>query len=258
MPTLAIIVPARLESTRFPRKLLHRIGGKPLLLHVAERIRDQTPELPLTFAVDHSSLQEVLEGSGFSAVMTRADHPSGSDRLAEANLAVGAAFVINVQADEPLISRAQILELGRLIQTGVDMATFATPFRRAEDFFNPNQVKVVLDAQGRALYFSRAPIPFPRDQGRELGPDFFRQHPVLRHLGLYAYTRDFLSRFTRLPPGKLEQVEKLEQLRALENGYKIAVGLTDEATIGVDVPEDAEKYEAYLAQGGEEGRASLS
>ena len=243
---MAIIVPARLESTRFPRKLMHPIQGKPLLLHVAERIREQAPEIPLTFAVDHEMLREVLERFGFSAVMTSAAHPSGSDRLAEANRVVGADYVINVQADEPLITREQILELGKLIRTGVEMATFATPFSCAEDFFNPNQVKVVLDEQGRALYFSRAPIPYPRDFGAEAPAEWFRENRVLRHLGLYAYTGEFLRKFTSLPPGRLEQIEKLEQLRALENGFRIAVGITGEPTIGVDVPEDAEKFERYL------------
>jgi len=250
MTMIAIIVPARLESTRFPRKLLHEIGGKPLILHVAERIRSQVPELPLTFAVDHDLLREPLAKEGFETVMTSPAHASGSDRLAEANAKVGAEYVINVQADEPLITRQQILELGRLIQTGVDMATFATRFQQPEDFFNPNQVKVVVDARWRAIYFSRAPIPYPRDEGRDVGPDWLVRNQVYRHLGLYAYTGEFLRRFTELPPGKLEQIEKLEQLRALENGYKIAVGLTEEATIGVDVPEDAAKYEAYLRSRG--------
>ncbi len=246
MNGVAIIVPARLESTRFPRKLMHPIRGKPLLLHVAERIREQAPEFRLMFAVDHEMLGEVLERSGFSAVMTSAAHPSGTDRLAEANGIVGADYVINVQADEPLITRAQILGLAEMIRTGVEMATFGTPFSRAADFFDPNQVKVVLDEQGRALYFSRAPIPYPRDFGREVPEDWFRENRVLRHLGLYAYTGEFLRKFTKLPPGKLERIEKLEQLRALENGCRIAVGITAESTIGVDVPEDAEKFERYL------------
>lgn len=246
MPKTAIIVPARLESTRFPRKLLHRIRGKPLLLHVAERIRHQAPEFPLTFAVDHARLRDLLVEEGFSAVMTSDAHPSGSDRLAEANETVRADFVINVQADEPLITRAQITELARLIRRGVDMATFGTRFRAARDFRDPNQVKVVLDREGRALYFSRAPIPYPRDFGEKVDEAWFQAHQVFRHLGLYAYTAAFLRRFTKLSPGRLEQIEKLEQLRALENGYKIAVGITDEATIGVDVPEDAARYEAYL------------
>lgn len=248
MPEIAILVPARLESTRFPRKLLHKIRGKPLLLHVAERIRSEAPEYPLVFAVDDRALFDLLEGHGYSALMTLATHQSGSDRLAEANAELGAEFVINVQADEPLISRKQIAELARLIQSGVEMATLATPFRKAADFIDPNQVKVVLDRKDHALYFSRSPIPYPRDHGGNLPEDWLRSHRTWRHLGLYAYSGEFLRQFTRLPPGELEQIEKLEQLRALENGYRISVGITEEGTIGIDVPEDAAKFEAYLAE----------
>ena len=246
MKNLAIIVPARLESTRFPRKLLHPIRGKPLLLHVAERIRDQVPEIPLTFAVDHELLANELEGAGFSSVMTQVAHESGTDRLAEANGIVGARYVLNVQADEPLITRAQILSLAEMIQSGVEMATLGTPFGCAKDFLNPNQVKVVRNEKGEALYFSRAPIPYPRDYGEKIPEVWFRENRVLRHLGLYAYTGDFLQKYTRMLPGKLEQIEKLEQLRVLENGYRIAVGITEEPTIGIDVLEDAVQYEKFL------------
>lgn len=241
-----IIVPARLESTRFPRKLLHEIRGKPLLLHVADRIASQCPEFPLVFAVDDHRLFELLEARGYSAVMTSTTHASGSDRLAAANRSIGAEYVINVQADEPLITRKQILELVRLILGDCDMATLAMPFARQVDFYNPNQVKVVLDRNDRALYFSRAPIPYPRDAKGELSADWFVDHHVYRHLGLYGYTREFLEAFTQLPPGELERIERLEQLRALENGYTIAVGLSEDPSIGIDAPEDAALYEAHL------------
>lgn len=247
MAETVIIVPARLESTRFPRKLLHEIRGKPLLLHVAERIASQCPEYPLVFAVDDRLLYDVLVRHGYSAVMTDSTHQSGSDRLAEANAQLKADYVINVQADEPLITRKQILELVRLISGDCDMATLATPFANKDDFFNPNQVKVVLDRNDQALYFSRSPIPYPRDAGLDLSEDWFVDNHAYRHLGLYAYTREFLNEFTHLPAGELEQIEKLEQLRALENGYVISVGLTEEPTIGIDAPEDAELYEAHLA-----------
>lgn len=248
MPETVIIIPARLESTRFPRKLLHEIQGKPLLLHVAERIHSQCPEFPAVFAVDDRVLYDLLEKHGYSAIMTSTTHQSGSDRLAEANTSLGADCVINVQADEPLITRKQILELQRLILGDCDMATLATPFSKQSDFQNPNQVKVVLDRNDRALYFSRAPIPYPREvgAGAELSEDWFVDHHVYRHLGLYAYTAEFLNEFTLLPAGELEQIEKLEQLRALENGYTVSVGLTEEPTIGIDAPEDAELYEAHL------------
>ncbi|HLS27732.1 MAG TPA: 3-deoxy-manno-octulosonate cytidylyltransferase [Opitutales bacterium] len=246
MAETVILVPARLESTRFPQKLLHQIRGKPLLLHVAERIQKEVPEYPLVFAVDDRSLYEVLERDGFSAMMTATHHESGSDRLAEANEELNADFVINVQADEPLITRKQILELVRLISGDCDMATLATPFSKHEDFYNPNQVKVVLDRNDQALYFSRSPIPYPRDTPKALSENWFVDNRAYRHLGLYAYTREFLKEFTQLPPGDLEQIEKLEQLRALENGYIISVGLTEEPTIGIDVPEDIALYEAHL------------
>lgn len=246
MSGTAIIVPCRLDSSRFPRKLLHKIKGKALLLWVADRIAAVAPEYPLYFAVDHEVLRSCLAEAGFRAIMTRSDHPSGTDRIAEANGEVGADYVINVQADEPLVSAGQIALLGRLIEGSAPMATLATPFRTAVDFLNPNQVKVVRDLEGRALYFSRAPLPYPRDAKGQVDDAWVLAHPCLRHLGLYAYKSDLLRRFARLPPGRLEALERLEQLRALENGYQIAVGLADEPTIGVDTLEDAEAFERML------------
>jgi len=246
MARTAIIVPCRLESTRFPRKLLHKIKGKPLLLWVAERIAREAPEYPLYFAVDHDTLGEVLDNGGFKSIKTRSDHRSGTDRLAEANKQVSADYVVNVQADEPLVSAGQIRLLAELIIGPADMATLATPFKTADDFRNPNQVKVVCDHSGRALYFSRSPIPHGRDATGPLDDAWVRAHPCYRHLGLYAYKASLLESFARLPPGRLEQIEKLEQLRVLENGHDIAVGFTDDPTIGVDTPEDAAKFEAWL------------
>jgi len=242
----AIIVPARLASTRFPRKLLHEIRGKPLIIWVAERIASQVPELPLHFAVDHDELLWVLTSRGFHATMTSAEHTSGTDRLAEVNALIGADVVINVQADEPLVTAGQINALERLITGGCPMATLGIPFQRVEDFENPNQVKVVVSRTGEALYFSRAPIPYLRDGRGRMTLDGLAQFPVYRHLGLYAYRGEFLQTFSTLPPGRLEVVEKLEQLRALENGHRIAVGVTDETTIGVDTCEDAEAFERML------------
>ena len=249
MSDTAIIVPCRLESTRFPRKLLHKIKGRPLLLWVAERITREAPEFPLYFAVDHELLRDCVTGQGFKAVMTDPAHASGTDRIAEANRTVRAAKVINVQADEPLVSRAQLQALAELVRGDAPLATLATRFQRPEDFANPNQVKVVTDVRGRALYFSRAAIPFARDRTGQVDGAWLAAHGCYKHLGLYAYHADFLQRFTTLPPGRLEQIEKLEQLRALENGAAIAVGLTDDPSVGVDTPEDAVKFEALLAAG---------
>jgi 3-deoxy-manno-octulosonate cytidylyltransferase (CMP-KDO synthetase) len=176
--------------------------------------------------------------------MTRKDHTTGTDRLAEANRTVRAEHIINVQADEPLVSGRQIRLLAALIAGKAEMATLATPFRRAEDFANPNQVKVVCDRTGRALYFSRSPMPYAREAAGRVDDAWVGAHPCYRHLGLYAYKADLLERFAALPPGRLEQIEKLEQLRVLESGYTIAVGFTEDPTVGVDTPEDAVKFEA--------------
>ena len=246
MAKTAIIVPCRLESTRFPRKLLHQIRSKPLLLWVAERIRAQTPDLPLYFAVDDELLATPLRDAGFTPIMTGAHHQSGTDRIAEANRIVGADQVINVQADEPLVSDQQIRSLARLVEGDAPMATLATPFTTAEDFYNPNQVKVVFAGNGRALYFSRSPLPYARDLKGRVDDAWVRAQPCFRHLGLYAYKADLLEQFAKLPLGRFEGIERLEQLRVLENGHAIAVGVTDDPTIGVDTPEDAVKFEQGL------------
>ncbi|HEY0946013.1 MAG TPA: 3-deoxy-manno-octulosonate cytidylyltransferase [Opitutaceae bacterium] len=247
MSLTAIIVPCRLESTRFPRKLLHPIRGKPLVLWVAERIAAQAPEFPLYFAVDHELLQTPLRAAGFRTIMTGAQHQSGTDRLAEANRIVRADHVINVQADEPLVTGAQVRTLATLIAGPAAMATLGTPFRTAADFLNPNQVKLVYaPAVRRALYFSRSPMPYARDRAGQVDDAWVQANPCTKHLGLYAYKAGVLEKFAGLPPGRLEQIEKLEQLRVLENGYEIAVDLTDDPTIGVDTPEDAMKFEQWL------------
>lgn len=246
MPAFAIIVPCRLESTRFPRKLLHLINGKPLVLWVAERITAQAPDYPLWFAVDDQLLADCLEGAGFRAIMTDVNHPSGTDRIAQANRTVRASYVLNVQADEPLVTAGQLHALAKLIQGDCPMATLCTPFQRIVDFYNPNQVKVVMTQTGRALYFSRSRMPFSRDLGLTIDDAWLARNACYKHLGLYAYQAGFLEKFVALPPGRLEQIEKLEQLRALEAGYPIAIATTDDPTIGVDTPEDAKKFEAHL------------
>jgi 3-deoxy-manno-octulosonate cytidylyltransferase (CMP-KDO synthetase) len=246
MPLAAIIVPCRLESTRFPRKLLHKIKDRPLLAWVAERIAQQAPEFPLYFAVDHELLAACVTAAGFKAILTDPTHQSGTDRIAEANRTIGAGHVINVQADEPLVTGGQIRALAGLLASGVPMATLATAFRTAADFSNPNQVKVVMRLDGRALYFTRAMAPYPRERGASIDDAWVRANPCFKHLGLYAYQADLLEKFAKLPLGRLEQIEKLEQLRVLENGYDIACGLTQDLTIGVDTPEDAVKFEQWL------------
>jgi len=242
----SIIVPARLASTRFPSKLLQEVRGKPIILWTAERIRTVAPEFPLYFAVDDEALERCLSEAGFNAIHTRAEHPSGTDRLAEANAAIGAPAVINVQGDEPLVTGEQIRALAAGIELEAAIATLAVPFVRPQDFANPNQVKVVRDREGYALYFSRSFMPFARDTSGEVDAAWLAQNRCYRHLGLYAYKADFLSAFSSLEPGLLEQIEKLEQLRAMEHGYRIHVGITDQATIGIDTPEDIAEFEASL------------
>jgi len=246
--TPSIIVPARLASTRFPRKLLYKVQGKPIILWTAERIRAVAPEFPLYFAVDDDALERCLSEAGFAAVRTRADHPSGTDRLAEANASVGASAVINVQGDEPLVTGEQIRALATGLAGEAAIATLAVPFTRPQDFANPNQVKVVRDRAGYALYFSRSPIPFARDNAGQVDAEWLAAHRCYRHLGLYAYQADFLSAFSSLQPGFLENIEKLEQLRAMEHGYRIHVGITDQATIGIDTPEDIAEFEARISR----------
>jgi 3-deoxy-manno-octulosonate cytidylyltransferase (CMP-KDO synthetase) len=249
MAETAIIVPCRLESTRFPRKLLHSIKGQPLLVWVAKRIAQEAPEFPLYFAVDHTLLGECVSRAGFKVIMTNPTHQTGTDRLAEANRIVRAEHVVNVQADEPLVTGAQIRMLARLLAGGAPMATLATPFKRAVDFANPNQVKVVLaSASRRALFFSRSPLPYARDRAGVVDDAWVSSHPCLKHLGLYGYHAELLQKFATLPAGRLEQIEKLEQLRVLENGYEIACDVTDDPTIGVDTPDDAVKFEQWLGR----------
>jgi 3-deoxy-manno-octulosonate cytidylyltransferase (CMP-KDO synthetase) len=240
---VAIIVPARIGSTRFPKKLLHRIKGKPVIVWTADRIKREAPEFPLVFAVDHESLADVLQKDGYEAVMTDPGHSCGTDRIAEANRSLKAKYVVNVQADEPLVTGNQIRQLVDLIQQDTEMATLGTPLHYDKDYRNPNHVKMVCDAHGYAVYFSRAPIPYFRDTHGAFEPEVAADLPVLIHLGLYAYTASFLQTFSKLEPGKLEQVEKLEMLRAMERGHRIKVGITKDALIEIDTLEQAVEFE---------------
>ena len=245
-PQTAIIVPARLASTRFPNKLLHPIQGKSLILHVAERIRDQAPEIPLFFAIEDTEIEDELGRHGFECLMTSNHHTSGTDRLAEANRKIGAQYVINIQGDEPLVTEEQINQLRNLVEKGAAMGTLASVFVDPDDFADPNQVKVIVDRRGYALYFSRAPIPYFRSASGKPSESDLTHHLCYRHLGMYAYQANFLESFSSMPPGKLERLERLEQLRALENGTGIAVAITADPSIGVDTLEDAADFEKLL------------
>ena len=242
-----IIVPARLASVRFPKKLLAEINGKALILHTADRLQKEVPEFELFFAVDGEELALLLEEQGYETVLTNPSLPSGTDRIAEANKILNRNLIINVQADEPTVVRSHIVALSEALQDPVSsMSTLAVPFRTKKDFLDPNQVKVVLGQDGRALYFSRSAIPFDRDDNREWTPSSLKNRP-LRHLGMYGYKRDFLDAFAHSEAGKLERLEKLEQLRALEMGLGISVRIVDEPTLGIDQPHDLEVLKTLLA-----------
>ena len=243
-----IIVPARLASSRFPNKLLHPIQNQCLILHVADRIRSEAPEFPLIFAVDDEALEKPLRENGYDCLMTSEEHHSGTDRLAEANHKIGAKYIINIQGDEPLVTRDQIQSLAKLVQEGAQMGTLANVFVNPEDFADINQVKVVMNKAGEALYFSRARLPYFRDSQGEPSENDLTHHLCYRHLGMYSYQADFLNTFSSLPPGRLEQLERLEQLRVLENGYKIAVEITSDPSVGIDTPRDAAQFEKILQE----------
>lgn len=251
----AIIVPARLASTRMHEKLLHTIRGTPVLQWVAERIRDEVPEIPLYFAVDDERLREPLVQAGFEAIMTQAEHTCGTDRIAEANRSLGADNVINVQGDQALVTGAQIRSLVALLEGGAEMATLGTPLnayaefnkRSVDDVYkDPGDVKLVCGSNSDAIYFSRSPIPYFRDADGDYDGQAADPSRVLVHLGLYAYSGAFLEKLSSLAPGPLESAEKLEMLRATENGYRIVVGISTDPYIEIDTPEQAQNLERYL------------
>lgn len=242
MHETAIVVPARLASQRFPGKLLHPVRGRPLILWTAENLSRIAPGMPLYFAVAEAELAAVLEEEGYACIRTDPGLKSGTDRIAIANRELRARRVINVQADEPVLSSAHLSQLMELMDRGMDAATLATSFGRVEDFKDPNKVKVVVSPKGEALYFSRSPIPYERD-GRGGLPSL-----AWWHMGLYAYTEALLEAFLTWSPGKLEGIEMLEQLRILENGRRIGVGLSERRTVGVDVVGDLTRLEAFLKE----------
>jgi 3-deoxy-manno-octulosonate cytidylyltransferase (CMP-KDO synthetase) len=248
--SFVVIIPARLASTRLPNKPLADLGGKPMIVRVAERAQE-SGAARIVVATDHADILTACAAHGIEACMTRADHPSGTDRIAEVARTLGLpddAVVVNLQGDEPLIDPSLLAACAARIGAQVPMATCAHPLHEAADAFNPNVVKVVLDKLGRALYFSRATIPWHRDgfvQSREQLP---AGYVPLRHIGLYAYSNAFLQQYPQLEPAPLESIEALEQLRVLWHGYPIAVHVTDSApAAGVDTPEDLERVRTYYA-----------
>jgi 3-deoxy-manno-octulosonate cytidylyltransferase (CMP-KDO synthetase) len=242
--TSQIIIPARLASTRLPRKLLLCETGKPLIQHTYESARRATRPAGVCVATDHREIFDAVRAFGGEVQMTSPEAASGTDRVAEvARRMPEVAIIVNVQGDEPEIAGRSIDLAIELLQRvpAAAMATLATPIRSRRQLEDPACVKVVFDRSGRALYFSRSPIPCPREWNDALlaaEPPHFYQH-----VGLYAYRREFLLQLAEMPPSRLEMIEKLEQLRVLEAGYAILVGVVDEPTFGIDTPED---YRAFV------------
>jgi 3-deoxy-manno-octulosonate cytidylyltransferase (CMP-KDO synthetase) len=242
----AVVIPARYASSRLPGKPLLRQTGKYLIQHVYERACQARCAGAVIVATDDERIAEAVREFGGRVEMTRADHPSGTDRIAEVARRLDADVIVNLQGDEPLIDPSSLDRLPEMLRRDpdADVATLAVPITSAEQWRDPACVKVVRDACGRALYFSRSPIPFVRDAE----PDFGREPAMfLQHLGLYAYRRHFLLSLAQLPPEPLEELEKLEQLRVLSLGRRIAVGVVAHAGRGVDTPADYERFvQTYL------------
>ncbi len=233
-----VVIPARMGAQRLPGKPLLAETGKPLVVHTWEAARGARCAARVVVATDDGRIADAVRAAGGEAVMTSPDCPSGTDRVAEAARAIpGEDLVLNVQGDEPEIAASDLDRLASAMETdpGIPMGTLGSPLESGEEFLSPSVVKVVVDATGCALYFSRAPIPFRRS---DLGGA-----PALRHVGVYAYRRSFLEGFASLPQTPLERTEMLEQLRALENGHRIRVVPADRAPPGIDTRED---YEAFV------------
>ncbi len=266
IPPFVAVVPARLASTRLPDKPLADIGGRPMVVHVAQRAQ-RSGATQVIVATDSARVVEAVKAYGFDAMLTRDDHPSGTDRLAEVASRLGWSddtLVVNVQGDEPLIDPALVADVARHLAEHPDcaIATAAHPVASIDEAFDPNAVKVVIDARGTALYFSRAPIPWFRDSYRNVlnssaSTDVANSRstltldaaaPVYRHIGIYAYRVGFLRRYPTLAASPLERAESLEQLRAIWHGERIAVKVTDAAPPpGVDTPEDLARARAAFA-----------
>lgn len=242
------IIPARYASTRFPGKPLAMLGGKTVIQRVYEQVVSVLGEAYV--ATDDDRIFSCVDAFGGKAVMTRTDHKSGTDRIEEAveklfpDNPENSDVIINVQGDEPFIQPSQIESLMSLFDDSeTQIGTLGKRFESLEAVENPNSPKIVVDNRGFALYFSRSVIPFIRNKERE---EWLCHYPFLKHLGIYAYRRDVLREVTQLPPSPLEKAESLEQLRWLQNGYRIRVGLTDVETVGIDTPEDLQRAETFL------------
>ncbi len=240
------VIPARYHSRRFPGKPLALIAGRPMLEHVWRRVCRAASVARVLVATEDERIAEAVRRWGGEAELTRPDHGCGTERVAELALRVEAELYVNVQGDEPLLEPAAIDAVVDALRAEdeIVVATLCAPIRRPEEIMNPNVVKVVRDFNDNALYFSRAPIPWVRERAEQVAVQHWK------HIGIYACRREALLEFPTLPPGELERVEQLEQLRWLENGYRIRVAETDYDPISVDVPEDVARVEARLTQRG--------
>lgn len=238
------IIPARYASTRFPGKPLALLGGKPVIQHVYEKVAAVLEAAYV--ATDDERIYDVVKSFGGQVVMTRTDHKSGTDRIEEAIEKIGGEWdvVVNVQGDEPFVAKSQLDTICHCFDDPTtQIATLGKPFESMEAVQNPNSPKIVVDNMGFAMYFSRSVIPYVR--GKEKS-SWLTHYPFLKHLGIYAYRKDVLHRVTQLPQSSLEITESLEQLRWLQNGFKIKVGTTDVETVGIDTPQDLERAEEFL------------
>jgi 3-deoxy-manno-octulosonate cytidylyltransferase (CMP-KDO synthetase) len=249
--TVLAVIPARYASTRFPGKPLAPIAGRPMIQHVVDRVREAETVSRVVVATDDDRIRSAVEAFGGEVAMTRSDHRSGTDRVAEVAAHIPADIYVNVQGDEPLIDPGTIdaVVSAMVEDPSVQIATPCIAIEKVNDIMDPNIVKVVLDFDGNALYFSRAPIPWVRDTKSDVAVFHWK------HLGLYAFRHDALVEYATLPPGQLEPIEQLEQLRWLENGFRIRVVETAHDAVSVDVPADAERVEKLIREGSKQASA---
>ncbi len=243
-PVIWAVIPSRYAATRLPGKPLVNLAGKTMIQRVWERVRQAKKIAKVVVATDDQRILSAVQSFGGEAIMTRPNHPTGTSRIAEVAVSSNAGIFINVQGDEPLIAPEAVDALADCIASddSIALATLAVPLKNPADIMDPNVCKVVLDFDGNALYFSRAPIPWVRDSAGKVHARHWK------HLGLYAYRRDALLEYDTLPPGELERLEQLEQLRWLENGYKIRVAETSHDSVSVDVPEDVARVEKLIRE----------
>lgn len=255
-PRAVAIIPARWASTRFPGKPLAQIQNKPMIQWVVEQAQKASRISEVIVATDDIRIVEAVHGFGGKAVMTSPDHATGSDRIAEVASGLKCDIVVNVQGDEPLIPPQNIDQVVDTLEKdpSLNVATLMMAINDPDEIADPHVVKVVADQKGRALYFSRSPIPFHRDEWESGSPEDLSKSKdkgmtqVYKHIGLYAYTRSFVLELSRMAPTPLEQLEKLEQLRILEHGIPIQIGITEQPSMGVDHSEDLERVERFLEE----------